>query len=167
MVHGGCNAPRHTCLHVAPESMLKVRCQAVATLDVKGRVALPAPLRRAVGVSDVHSLVLTFHRGAIWGWTPADFERSVEQPVAAADPFNVEVMDFAHALLAPAQDVEIDRQGRIRIPAPLRELAGLGREVMINSLVNRLEIWDRQAWTTRFSESLDRARGFSGMPGGS
>ena len=126
-----------------------------------------APLRRAVGVSDVHSLVLTFHRGAIWGWTPADFERSVEQPVAAADPFNVEVMDFAHALLAPAQDVEIDRQGRIRIPAPLRELAGLGREVMINSLVNRLEIWDRQAWTTRFSESLDRARGFSGMPGGS
>ena len=100
--------------------MLQVRCQASATVDAKGRVALPAPLRRALVVADVHSLVLTFHRGAIWGWTPEEFERTVERPLASADPFNVEVMDFAHALLAPAQDVEVDKQGRTRIPAPLR-----------------------------------------------
>ena len=146
--------------------MLQVRCQAAATIDAKGRIALPAALRRALAVADVHSLVLTFHHGAIWGWTPSEFERTVERPLSDADPFNHEVMNFAHALLAPAQDVEVDRQGRARIPAPLRELAGLQREVMINSLVNRIEIWDRVAWKERFQSSLERARSFSGMPRG-
>jgi MraZ protein len=147
--------------------MLQVRCQASATVDAKGRVALPAALRRALAVADVHSLVLTFHRGAIWGWTPEEFERTVERPLAGADPFNIEVMDFAHALLAPAQDVEVDKQGRTRIPAPLRALAGLQRDVMINSLVNRIEIWDRTSWDARFAQSLERAQSFSGMPRGS
>jgi MraZ protein len=108
---------------------------------------------------------LTFHRGAIWGWLPSEFERTVERPLADADPFGTEVMDFSHALLAPAQDVEIDKQGRVRIPVPLRQLAGVEREVVINSLVNRLEIWDRATWEARFEESLKRAQSFSGMPG--
>jgi MraZ protein len=146
--------------------MLQVRCQAPATIDAKGRLALPASLRRALTVAGVNALVLTFHRGAIWGWTSDEFERTVERPLADADPFNVQVMDFAHALLAPAQDVEVDKQGRTRIPAPLRALAGLEREVMVNSLVNRIEIWDRASWDARFEESLQRAQSFSGMPRG-
>ena len=146
--------------------MLQVRCQAPATIDAKGRLALPASLRRALTVAGVNALVLTFHRGAIWGWTSDEFERTVERPLADADPFNVQVMDFAHALLAPAQDVEVDKQGRTRIPGPLRALAGLEREVMVNSLVNRIEIWDRASWDARFEESLQRAQSFSGMPRG-
>ena len=78
--------------------MLRVRCQASATVDAKGRMALPAPLRRALAVSDVHSLVLTFHRGAVWGWTPEEFERTVERPLADADPFNTEVMGYSRLL---------------------------------------------------------------------
>ena len=134
---------------------------------MKGRLALPAALRRALGVGNVNSLVLTFHRGAVWGWTPEEFERTVERPLAAADPFNTEVMDFSHALLAPAQDVEVDKQGRVRIPGELRLLAGLERDVMVNSLVNRIEIWDRTTWDARFKQSLERAKEFAGMPRGS
>lgn len=146
--------------------MLQVRCQAPAIIDAKGRIALPAALRRALSVANVHSMVLTFHRGAIWGWTSEEFERTVERPLSEADPFNIEVMDFAHALLAPAQDVEVDKQGRTRIPVPLRQLAGLEREIMINSLVNRIEIWDRKVWEARFTESLKRAEQITGMPKG-
>jgi MraZ protein len=146
--------------------MLQVRCQASATVDAKGRLALPSSLRRALAVRDVRSLVLTFHRGAVWGWTPEEFERTVERPLAEADPFNTEVMDFSHALLAPAQDVEVDKQGRVRIPAELRSLADLNREVMVNSLVNRIEIWDRPTWEQRFKQSLERAQSFVGMPRG-
>jgi MraZ protein len=76
-------------------------------------------------------------------------------------------MDFSHALLAPAQDVEVDAQGRIRVPPPLRDLAGLDREVMVNSLLNRVELWDRDRWFARFTDSLSRADRLSGMPGGS
>lgn len=146
--------------------MLKVRCQANATVDGKGRLALPAPLRRALGEAGEASLVLTFHKGALWGWLPADFEETVERPMAQADPFADDVMDFQHALLAPAQDVDIDGQGRIRIPSPLRDLATIDKDVVVNSLLNRIEIWDRETWETRFRASLDRASRASGMPRG-
>ena len=100
------------------------------------------------------------------GMGSEEFERTVERPLSEADPFNTEVMDFSHALLAPAQDVEVDKQGRTRIPVPLRQLAGLEREIMINSLMNRIEIWDRQVWDARFEESLKRAQQITGMPRG-
>jgi MraZ protein len=107
---------------------------------------------------------LTFHKGAIWGWTQEDFETSVEGPLSEADPFDVEVMDFVHSILSPAQDVEIDKQGRIRVPPLLRDLATLGRDVVVSSLLNRIEIWDRETWEARFRQSLDRTAARSGMP---
>jgi len=145
--------------------MLRVRCQANATLDSKGRLALPAPIRRALGEHGVDSLVLTFHKGSLWGWTASDFEERVERPLANRDPFDEDVRDFTHSLLSPAQDVDIDGAGRIRIPAPLRELAGLGKEVVVSSVLHRIEIWDRATWDARFRTSLDRSRSRSGMPG--
>lgn len=146
--------------------MLKVRSQSHATVDAKGRLALPAPLRRALAEAGEGQLVLTFSKGAIWGWTPAEFEKTVERPMEDADPFADDVMDFVHALLAPAQDVDIDNQGRIRIPQPLRDLAHVDREVVVNSMLNRIEIWDREAWDQRFRTSLDRSSQSSGMPRG-
>ena len=145
--------------------MLKVRCQAHATLDVKGRLALPSPLRRALEDAGVASLVLTFSNESVWGWEPTVFEEKVEKPMLAADPFAPDVMDFAHALLAPAQDVEVDGQGRIRIPPPLRDLAGLDKDVVVNSFLDRVEIWDRARWEERFKQSLARGGGARGMPG--
>ena len=109
-------------------------------------------------------MVLTFHKGAIWGWTAEAFEATVEQPLADRDPFADDVMDFAHALLAPAQDVDVDGQGRVRIPAPLRTLAGLDKDVVVNSLLNRVEIWSHEAWDERFRQSLDRSKHADGMP---
>lgn len=144
--------------------MLRVRCQAQVTMDAKGRIALPAQLRRALAESAVDSLVLTFHKGAIWGWTAADFERQVEGPLSEADPFDQEVMDFVHSILAPAQDVDIDAQGRIRIPALLRDLADLQKDLVLSSVLGRIEIWDRGAWEARFRQSLDRRASTSGMP---
>jgi len=146
--------------------MLKVRCQVRATVDAKGRIALPVQLRRALADAGEGSLVLTYAKGAIWGWRPGDFEDSVENPMASRDPFADDVMDFVHALLAPAQDVDVDNQGRIRIPQPLRDLAGIEREVVLNSMLNRIEIWDRSAWEERFRSSLDKNARSSGMPRG-
>jgi len=143
--------------------MLKVRCQANATLDVKGRVALPAPVRRALREAELSSLVLTFHRDCLWCWAPEDFE-AIEAHLEECDPFDEDVMDFVHAVLAPAQDVEIDKQGRIRIPPRLRELADLGKDVVIHSLLNRIEIWARDGWESRFRQSLERRSRTSGMP---
>lgn len=145
--------------------MLRVRCQANVTIDAKGRLALPAPLRRALEDSDERSLVCAFHKGAVWAWTMSVFEQRVEAPLAEADPFDSEVMDFAHALLSTAQDVELDGQGRIRIPPTLRDLAGLSKDAVVHSIVDRLEIWDKDTWESRFKAALASTSERSGMPG--
>ena len=144
--------------------MIRVRCQAQATVDAKGRLALPAPLRRGLAEKEITSLVLSHSKGAIWGWTPEDFEVQVERPLEGCDPFSAEVRDFVDAVLAPAQDVEIDSHGRIRIPPMLRRLARIEREVVVNSVLRRVEIWSREAWDRRFEEALGRMANADGMP---
>ena len=50
------------------------------------------------------------------------------------------------ALFAYAADCEPDGQGRILIPAKLREYAGLTREVVVIGSFDRAEIWDAERW---------------------
>ena len=40
----------------------------------------------------------------------------------------------------------VDRQGRLAVPQPLRELAGLSRDVMIVGMDDHLELWDKESW---------------------
>ena len=53
---------------------------------------------------------------------------------------------FVRLMLAGAVDVDIDKMGRILVPDYLKEYAGLGKEVVIAGLYNRLEIWDDKKW---------------------
>ena len=99
--------------------MLRVRCQATATLDAKGRLALPAVLRRALDKHDVTSLVVTFHGGSLWGWTPEVFEQTIEGPISEQDPFDPAVAQFSHA---------IERQPSAGAPASLDARHGKSRE---------------------------------------
>ena len=111
-------------------------------------------------------MVLAYQKGAIWMWTQEVFEKSIEAPLADADPFDEDVMAFAHALLSTATDTEVDGQGRIRLPPHLREYAGISKDVVVHSIVDHVEIWDREAWDRRFEEALHRHRNSSGMPRG-
>jgi MraZ protein len=53
---------------------------------------------------------------------------------------------FIRLMLAGAVDVEVDKQGRILIPDFLKSYAGLGRNVIVTGIYNRLEIWDEKKW---------------------
>ena len=148
---------------------IKVRCQQHVTIDAKGRLALPAPIRRALEEMEQTSLVLTSASGpdgdAVWGWTEADYEASVESRMEEMDPFATEVQDFAHSIMASAQDMEVDRQGRIRIPPSLRDAAGLDRECVVFVVLGHIEIWDKVTWEKRAENARARQQARRGMPG--
>ena len=61
---------------------------------------------------------------------------------------NKAARDYQRMLFAGASDEQPDRQGRITIPALLREYASLSHDCVVIGNVNRLEIWDEQAWQT-------------------
>ena len=65
--------------------------------------------------------------------------------------------DVTRYLLAGAVDLELDRQGRVMLPAHLRQHAGIDREVVVVGLISRLEIWSRTAWQSYIEKAQKSA----------
>jgi MraZ protein len=143
--------------------MLGERCQVTSALDSKGRIGLPAKLRHKIKESGINALVLTCVDGGIRGFTPDYFATRIEGPYADADPFDPAAQAYFYAVLADAETCTIDAQGRIRIPARLREQAGLDKDVRVISILHWLEFWSPAAWESaqadaRKSYRANRAR---------
>lgn len=111
-------------------------------LDDKGRIILPAKYRDKLA----GGLVVT--RGqerCLYVFPMAEFQRITD--VARSAPTSSRpVRDYLRLLLSGASDEVPDRQGRLSIPAPLRQYAGLTRECAVIGAGNRIEIWDLAAW---------------------
>jgi MraZ protein len=135
--------------------VLRVRCNARGLVDEKGRVSLPAAIRDALG-EGASSLVLSAYDGAIWAWTPEDYEKNVESKVAGESEFEGDTMDFVLALCSTAQDIEIDKAGRLRLPADLRDEVGITREVQIFTTPHHIEIWDVEAYVRHREQARAR-----------
>ncbi|HYN28792.1 MAG TPA: division/cell wall cluster transcriptional repressor MraZ [Dermatophilaceae bacterium] len=111
-------------------------------LDDKGRLFLPAKFRdRLAG-----GLVVT--RGqerCLYVFPMEEFERVTAQ-MQAAPTTSRRVRDFLRVFLSGASDEVPDKQGRVTIPAPLRDYAGLTRECTVIGAGSRVEVWDSAAW---------------------
>lgn len=117
------------------------------SLDAKGRVILPAKFR----VPFAEGGYLTFyHDRCLALWTSEEFERQMAlvHAAAAAGPAQ---RNLARVWAAGTHQVEVDRQGRMAIPAELRKFAGLTGEVLINGAIERVELWHPAVWEAKAS----------------
>ena len=112
------------------------------TLDVKGRVILPARFRAQL--ADGLVFVPSQDR-CIDVYPRAAFEQRVAQ-LRAIPRENQEGRSYLRLLLAGAHEDTPDVQGRVTVPPRLRSYAGLAKELTINGVDDRIEIWDRDAW---------------------
>ena len=111
-------------------------------LDDKGRLFLPAKFRDRLAPG----LVIT--RGqerCLYVFPMDEFVRVTEQ-MQSAPTTSKAVRDYMRVFLSGASDEEPDKQGRITIPANLRDYAGLDRDVTVIGAGARVEIWDSSAW---------------------
>jgi len=115
------------------------------TLDSKGRVILPAKFR----ASFEHGGYLTENReGCLALWTPGEFERQKTAMLERAASGRTG-RNRARLWAANSQDVEIDRQGRMAIPAHLRAFASLESDVLVAGAIDRVELWSPSVWADR------------------
>ena len=129
--------------------MLGERCQVEVKLDEKGRIALPARLRKRLKDEGIEKLVLSYYDGGVRAFLPADFESLVEAPIRKMDLFDPVAQELHHTVLAGAEDCSVDGQGRLRIPQHLRDDAALSRACVLHSILDWFEIWDRDQWRER------------------
>jgi MraZ protein len=112
------------------------------TLDDKNRLTLPAKLREQLGTQVVVSRGLD---GCLYVYSEAEWARLAER-VGSLDPFSREARTMQRWFFASGSDAELDKQGRMVIPATLLTSAAIGREVTVAGVNDHLEIWDRAAW---------------------
>lgn len=116
------------------------------SIDDKLRVAIPKRLREALAHPAPCGLyVAPGTDGSLAIYPEGELERLARR-LAEASPTQQEVRDFTRLFYAQAQRVELDRQGRIRIPAGLAELARLSGEVVLLGVQDHLELWAKQRW---------------------
>ncbi len=124
-------------------------------LDEKGRLILPVKYREKLA----GGLILAKgQERCLYVYPTAQFDRFVQQ-IRAAPVTDKKVRDYARVLLGGASDEIPDKQGRITIPAHLRQYAGLEREVTVAGLGDRLEIWDATAWSQFIVEADEKYAG--------
>ncbi len=110
-------------------------------LDPKGRVSLPARFREAF----TDGAVLTLGQdGCLFCFPRAEWEQRSRE-VRSRPLSDAEGRAYARIFFGKAEAVELDAQGRLLIPQRLRSEVGVGKEVVVLGVFDRMEIWDRQA----------------------
>ena len=112
------------------------------SLDVKGRLIMPAKLREDMGEKFIITKGLD---GCLFGFSQNEWT-NFEEKLKTLPLTNKNARDFVRFFLSGAMECEIDKQGRFLIPANLREAAGLEKEAVIIGVGTRLEIWSRDKW---------------------
>ena len=120
------------------------------TVYDKGRMAVPVKFRSRLDPGSMVSAwldnCLAIHTKASWDGLSAK--------IAALPITDPTARLFQRLIFSRAIEAEMDRQGRILLPAYLRELVGLGNEAVIVGSRDHAEIWEPSRWAG-YARALD------------
>ena len=126
------------------------------SVDTKGRVSVPSKFREIIADRYEGKLVLTMDLDRCIMVYPLEEWERVEEKIKAMPQSRPEVKDYMRFIFSNAAECELDRQGRILIPPPLRESARIAKGVIVVGMLNKMEIWDKSAWDARKSQTSDK-----------
>ena len=112
------------------------------TLDAKGRIIIPSKLREALGDSFVVSAGLD---GCLYLYSEEGWEAFSEELFEKV-PQTQEGRKLIRYFTANSAPCESDKQGRSLLPAELRSLAGITRDVVLVGALNKIEVWDKDRY---------------------
>ena len=111
------------------------------SIDAKGRLIMPVRFRDDLGDNFVVSKGLD---NCLYAYSIPEWER-FERLISSQK--SAESRMLQRFFFSGATECETDSQGRIVIPQPFREFAGLKKDVVVLGVHNRAEIWDKEKWS--------------------
>jgi MraZ protein len=127
------------------------------TIDAKGRVSVPSGFRVELQKNSEHAPIVTNgvrNAGPCLWLYPYEDWCGYETRIDGLAPDNLDVQDFVSLMISGANECPIDGQGRILLPASLREHAMLKRNVMFVGVGTRIEIWDTKLFEAGHARTL-------------
>lgn len=121
-----------------------------STVDAKGRFLLPSGFKKQLPEGE--KAVFVLNRGfekcltlyPIQSWNPL-FEK-----INSLNDFDPKVREFRRYFLNGAVQIELDSAGRLLLPKSLADYAGLGKDIVLASAMNKLEIWNKEKYQQFF-----------------
>jgi MraZ protein len=124
------------------------------TLDSKNRLTVPAKARPELAAG--MTLTKGFER-CLQLWPAAEYERITRDALAGLNPFGPEARDLKRHLYGNTITTELDSAGRIMLPGPFLQYAGITKDVVVVGSGDCLELWDRESWHAYDTDLISRA----------
>ena len=119
------------------------------SIDNKGRMIVPSKFRDELG--DMFIITRGLDQ-CLFGYPLSEWAL-IEEKLKGLPLTKKDARAFTRFFFSGATESELDKQGRINIPAPLLQYAKLEKECVILGVSNRIEIWSKQIWEDYFSQS--------------
>lgn len=125
------------------------------TLDEKGRISFPTKLRNGLfSENEKNVLVLTqSFDNCLWLYTKDEWQKLSSKIMDTASPFNKQNRLVLRHFIGPAQEIELDKAGRLSIPQSLREYANLSKDCVIIGINKYMELWDADTYSRYLEEN--------------
>lgn len=112
------------------------------SLDVKGRIIMPAKFRDDIGDKFIVTKGLD---GCLFAFSKEEW-KMFEEKLSTLPISNKDARIFTRFFFAGAIDCELDKQGRFLISSNLREFAEFKKDIIIVGMNSRIEIWSKEKW---------------------
>ena len=130
-------------------------------LDAKGRLMLPAEFKEQMGEQAEEGFVLRpslFDNGQFLDlYTRRDWDEQQEKLRSKFNVYDEEGIEVLRFLNEGVRFVKLDANGRVQIPKDLMERGGLVKDVVVEALANKMEIWDKDRYQKSVS-SIDKKK---------
>jgi MraZ protein len=132
-----------------------------ATLDSKGRFLLPAGIKKQLPEGEEPVFVINRGFEKCLTMYPMQSWKPLYENLSTLNDFDPKVREFRRYFLNGAMQLELDSAGRILLPKSLMEHAGLEKDIVLVSAMNKMEIWDKQKYQQLFDNFSSDS--FSGL----
>lgn len=133
------------------------RGSSAITLDSKHRITIPTKYRSELVADCDRKMVCTVDTqySCLLLYPLPEWEE-IELKLCQLSSMNRQERLFQQMILGNASDCEMDKNGRLLINGPLRQYAGLDKNVMLVGQLNKFEIWNESAWQTQMQQGISQ-----------
>ena len=125
-------------------------------IDTKKRLAIPSEIRDQIHPDrDGSAFYITIGEGpTLCIYTERNFEKRAEE-LDYSELDAQTVLEYEQMLFPLARRVELDKQGRIRLPEQLLKIVDPGKEIVITGMKDHMEIHPRKTWQQHMKNKLE------------
>jgi len=118
-----------------------------AKVDAKGRFMFPSPFKNQMKEEVQNGFVIkrSIFKKCLEVFSMENWH-SESDMVSKLNMFKKKNAEFVTKFMAGVKPVELDGAGRLLIPKDLQKYGGISKEIVLTSVANRIEIWDKTAY---------------------